>query len=102
MFWVVDGELAGRRRFHDVTDGVPDGLTVDSAGNVWVALNGAGRVRCLSPDGAVLHEVEIPARKVTACTLGGDDGRDLFVTTSRELTAPATAAPAAAGRRAAR
>ncbi len=84
VFDVEDGELTGRRPFvhHDV--GHPDGLTVDSAGNVWVALNGAGRVRCYSPTAEVLAEIELPVRLVTACTLGGDDGRDLFVTTSRE------------------
>ena len=81
---LVDGELVHRRRFHDVDDGVPDGLTVDSAGNVWIALNGAGRVRCLSPRGEVLTEVEMPASGVTACTLGGEDLRDLYVTTSKE------------------
>jgi sugar lactone lactonase YvrE len=84
VFDVVDGDLAHRRRFHAVDDGVPDGLTVDQAGNVWVALNGAGRVRCLSPDAQVLAEVELPAQGVTACTLGGEDGQDLFVTTSQE------------------
>ena len=41
-------------------------------------------MRCYSPTGEVLAEVELPVRLVTACTLGGDDGRDLFVTTSRE------------------
>ena len=84
VFGVVDGELVNRRRFHTVDDGVPDGLTVDSEGNVWVALNGAGRVRCLSPDGTVLTEVRLPAQGVTACILGGADLRDLYVTTSKE------------------
>lgn len=84
VFDVVDGELVNRRPFvtHDV--GHPDGLTVDSAGNVWVALNGAGRVRCFSPSGEVLAEVVLPVRLTTACTFGGDDLRDLYVTTSRE------------------
>ncbi|GGN07959.1 gluconolactonase [Terrabacter tumescens] len=84
VFDVVDGELVGRRPFvtHDV--GHPDGLTVDRAGNVWVALNGAGRVRCFSPAGEVLAEVAVPVRLTTACTFGGDDLRDLYVTTSRE------------------
>ena len=84
VFDVVEGELTNRRSFvrHDV--GHPDGLTVDSAGNVWVALNGAGRVRCYAPTAEVLTEIELPVRLATACTLGGDDGRDLFVTTSRE------------------
>lgn len=84
VFDVVDGELTGRRPFHAPDDGHPDGLTVDSAGNVWVALNGAGRVRCVSPTGEVLTEVRLPVRLTTACTLGGPDLRDLYVTTSRE------------------
>ncbi|GAB3888672.1 SMP-30/gluconolactonase/LRE family protein [Terrabacter terrigena] len=84
VFDVVDGELVGRRPFVAHGSGHPDGLTVDSAGNVWVALNGAGRVRCHSPAGEVLAEVELPVRLATACTFGGDDLRDLYVTTSRE------------------
>lgn len=84
VFDVVDGRLTRRRAFHTTAGESPDGLVVDSAGNVWVALNGAGRVRCVSPTGAVLAEVEVPARLTTACTLGGPDLRDLYVTTSRE------------------
>jgi sugar lactone lactonase YvrE len=81
-----DGSLRHRRPFHDGDreDDHPDGLCVDSAGNVWVALYGAGLVRCYSPDGQVVHEVQLPASQVTACTLGGEDLRDLYVTTSRE------------------
>jgi sugar lactone lactonase YvrE len=84
VFDVVDGELVNRRPFvtHDV--GHPDGLTVDSPGNVWVALNGAVRVLCFSPSGEVLDEVALPVRLTTACTFGGADLRDLYVTTSRE------------------
>ena len=81
---VVDGRLENRRVLHDAGDGRPDGLTVDSAGNVWVALNGSGLVRCLDPEGGVLAEVTLPPRQVTACTLGGEDLRWLYVTTSRE------------------
>jgi sugar lactone lactonase YvrE len=84
VFDVVDGELTNRRPFHTADVGHPDGLTVDSAGNVWVALNGAGRVRCLSPSGDDLAEVVLPVRQTTACTLGGPDLRDLYITTSRE------------------
>jgi sugar lactone lactonase YvrE len=79
-----DGGLRNRRPFHDGDGGQPDGLCVDSAGNVWVALNGVGRVRCYSPAGQIVQEVQLPVRLVTACTLGGDDLRDLYITTSRE------------------
>ncbi|MFD1716420.1 SMP-30/gluconolactonase/LRE family protein [Georgenia deserti] len=78
------GLLTNRRRFHSADDGRADGLCVDSAGNVWVALNRVGRVRLYSPAGEILTEISLPVRLTTACTLGGEDGRDLYVTTSRE------------------
>lgn len=84
VFDVVDQELTNRRQFHDATGTSPDGLTVDSAGNVWVALNKVGKVRLYSPAAEILGEWQLPVRLVTAITLGGADGRDVFVTTSRE------------------
>lgn len=84
VFDVEDRHLVRRRPFVAGAGEHPDGLTVDSAGNVWVALHGAGCVRCVSPAGVVLAEVEVPARQTTACALGGPDLRDLYVTTSRE------------------
>jgi len=80
---VVDPVARTRRPWCEV-DGFPDGLTVDAEGRVWVALFGGGRVLCLSPDGEVLDEVRLPVALVTACAFGGDDLRDLYVTTSRE------------------
>jgi sugar lactone lactonase YvrE len=62
----------------------PDGLTVDSAGNVWVACNGSGSVRRFTPDGTQDVVVEVGARQTTACTLAGSDLRTLVITTSRE------------------
>lgn len=84
VFDVVDGELTNRRVFHSSDGTHADGLTVDSVGNVWVALNGAGRVRCYSPRGAILEEIELPVQLVTAVTLGGPDLTDLYITTSKE------------------
>ncbi|MCP2031236.1 sugar lactone lactonase YvrE [Okibacterium sp. HSC-33S16] len=84
VFDVVENQLVNRRPFADGDDGSPDGLCVDSEGNVWVALNSVGRVRLYAPDATILTELDLPVRLVTACTLGGADGRDLFITTSRE------------------
>lgn len=84
IFDVVRGELTNRREFHAAPDTSPDGLTVDSEGNVWVALNKVGKIRLYSPDAEILDEWQLPVRLVTAVTFGGDDGRDVFVTTSRE------------------
>ena len=79
------GDLGGRRTFVHVDDGsgVPDGLTVDEEGCVWVALFDGGVVRRYGPDGRQLSEVKLPAARPTSCAFGGPDRATLFVTTSR-------------------
>ncbi|MFG1946871.1 SMP-30/gluconolactonase/LRE family protein [Nonomuraea sp. NPDC048826] len=74
--------LTGRRPFAVVERGQPDGLTVDAEGGVWVALWDGGAVHRYGPDGALDAVVELPVRKVTAVTFGGDDLDRLFITTS--------------------
>ncbi|MEW2354152.1 SMP-30/gluconolactonase/LRE family protein [Spirillospora sp. NPDC029432] len=85
-----EGGLTGRRQFAEIArdDGHPDGLAVDAAGGVWVALNHAGRVRRYTPFGAVDEEIELPVRQVTACAFGGEALDELFITTSREGLPP--------------
>lgn len=77
------GQLS-RTTVHSPDDGVPDGLVLDASGCVWTAVHGTGRVVRLAPDGRVLDSVRVPPHQVTACTLGGADLRDLYITTSRE------------------
>jgi sugar lactone lactonase YvrE len=81
--------LTGRRPVVEMDgDEHPDGLTVDADGGVWVALNGSGAVRRYGPDGVLDEVAELPTAKVTACTFGGPDLDQLFITTSREGLAP--------------
>jgi sugar lactone lactonase YvrE len=68
----------------DRQDGSPDGLVVDSEGGIWVALWGGGAVRHYSAQGVLLDVIELPVTQVTACTFGGEDLGDLYITTSRE------------------
>ncbi|HET9773143.1 MAG TPA: SMP-30/gluconolactonase/LRE family protein [Acidimicrobiia bacterium] len=86
----TDSGLTARRPFVtiDPDDGRPDGLTVDAEGGVWVALNLGGAVRRYGSDGALEAVVELPVRKVTACTFGGERLNELYITTSREGLAP--------------
>ena len=63
--------------------GAPDGLTVDADGNIWVALWHGGAVHRYSPTGALLDTIHIPAAQVTACTFGGPNLNELYITTSR-------------------
>ncbi|HTY72774.1 MAG TPA: SMP-30/gluconolactonase/LRE family protein [Actinomycetes bacterium] len=80
------GELVDRRPFVDTTalSGVPDGLTVDAEGGVWVAFYGGGCVRRFAPDGRLIEQVDLPVSRPTSCAFGGPGLTDLFVTTSRE------------------
>jgi sugar lactone lactonase YvrE len=82
--------LTGRRPFAEVPAeaGGPDGLTVDEEGGVWVALYGGGAVRRYTPEGRLDETLEVPAKRVTACTFGGPDLDQLFITTSREGLEP--------------
>lgn len=65
----------------DASDGNPDGLAVDTDGNLWSAFAGGGHVTCFSPTGRVLHRVEVDTPLVTACCFAGP-GRDRLVVTT--------------------
>jgi len=79
--------LTNRRVFAtiDEQDGWPDGLTVDSEGGVWVALNGGSAVRRYTPDGRIDGHVELPTEKATSCAFGGPNLDELYITTSAEF-----------------
>src|SRR5947209_11503675 len=77
--------LTNRRTFAEIPDdGRPDGLTVDPEGGVWTAISNGGVVHRYTPDGRLDEVLKVPARKVTACTFGGKQLNELFITTSRE------------------
>ena len=81
----TDGTLGAQRIFAtvDPADGNPDGVTVDSAGNVWAGIWGGWCARLYAPDGALMDEVRLPAANVTKIALGGSDRRTAYVTTAR-------------------
>jgi sugar lactone lactonase YvrE len=81
----LDSGLTNRRTFATLSGpGGPDGLTVDAEGGVWTAVYDGGAVLHYGPDGVLEDRVEVPTPKVTACTFGGDDLGQLFITTSQE------------------
>jgi sugar lactone lactonase YvrE len=101
-FELASGRLDGRRPFVSIerSDGIPDGLTVDDEGGVWVALYGGGCVRRYDETGRLDGVLDVPARNVTSCCFGGNDGRSLFVTTAAPdgnvyVTSPGVTGPPA-------
>jgi len=89
-----DRGLTNRRPFATVETGSPDGLTVDAEGGIWVALWGGSAVHRFAPDGALSEVIELPVTQVTACSFGGANLDELFITTSRQGL-PASAEPSA-------
>jgi sugar lactone lactonase YvrE len=63
-------------------DASPDGMAIDAAGNLWVAMCHGGCVVCFHPaTGEELRRVELPCLETTACAFGGPTLEDLYVTT---------------------
>lgn len=79
------GTLSNRRPWLRLAsgDGLPDGMTTDAAGRVWIARWGAGCVTCHDPvSAAELCRIALPARQITSCAFGGPDLRTLYVTSA--------------------
>ena len=72
----------------DRANGLPDGMTVDAEGCLWVAHYNRGVVRRYSPEGRMIGAVVLPVRQVASCAFGGRDLKDLYITTlTHTLTA---------------
>lgn len=80
---IGSGSAEGWETAFAVSDGLPDGLHVDRAGDLWVAVWGAGEVRRYSPEGKVLEVVEVPTACVTSLTFAGADLTTMVITTAR-------------------
>ncbi len=80
----ASGNISNRRDFINVPEdkGVPDGLTVDSEGCLWVAHWGGYCIVRYTPDGKLDREIEMPTQHTTSCMFGGDDYKTLFITSA--------------------
>ncbi|XP_061175705.1 regucalcin-like [Saccostrea echinata] len=86
---VVTGELSNQKVIVDTTGrpleeiGVPDGMTIDTEGKLWVACFFAGKVVRYDPQtGCEMQIVNIPSAFITSCCFGGTNFDDLYVTCS--------------------
>jgi sugar lactone lactonase YvrE len=79
------GEVAGRRPLAEIDprDGLPDGLTIDAEGGIWVCLFGGGALRRYAPDGTLEAAIRLPVTNPTSPVFGGPDLRTLYVTSAR-------------------
>jgi sugar lactone lactonase YvrE len=85
-FDAVEGAISNRRIAVKIpeSDGIPDGMTIDTEGYLWVAVYGGSMVQRYSPDGVLDAVVELPVEGVTCCTFAGPDLGDLYITTAAQ------------------
>ncbi|MGI8714900.1 MAG: SMP-30/gluconolactonase/LRE family protein [Solirubrobacteraceae bacterium] len=81
--WSPDGAV-----LYSVDGGSPDGLCVDADGNLWIAIHGAGEVRCHAPRGDCLAVVTVPAPHPTSIAFVGPALDPLLITTAYDELAP--------------
>jgi gluconolactonase len=84
----ADGNVTGKKLFHDATDlvgekspGLPDGLTVASDGTIFTSAPGG--ILVLSKEGKRLGRIN--DGKATANCKFGDDGKTLYLTSNNML-----------------
>ncbi|WP_159949250.1 SMP-30/gluconolactonase/LRE family protein [Rhizobium sp. 18065] len=83
VFDVVDGrKLANGRVFAQLDIGIPDGIRLDTAGNLWSSA--ADGVHCFAPDGTLLGKILVP-QTVANLTFGGPRRNRLFITATKSL-----------------
>ncbi|XP_055681180.1 regucalcin isoform X1 [Lutzomyia longipalpis] len=85
----VTGDISNPRVVIDFSnDGerpsfVPDGMTIDSEGNLFVALWGGFKLFKINPNtGKIVQEIKIPCEQVTSAAFGGPNLDILYVTTA--------------------
>ncbi|MEO0529683.1 MAG: SMP-30/gluconolactonase/LRE family protein, partial [Planctomycetota bacterium] len=78
-----DGTVGEGELFYDVTNmvgthrGLPDGLAIDTNGNVWAT--GPGGVLVFTPEGKLLGCIDT-GEATANCCFGGPDGSTLYMT----------------------
>ncbi|XP_022815254.1 regucalcin-like [Spodoptera litura] len=87
-FDLEEGSVRNRRTLFSYqannVSGVPDGMTIDTDGNLWVACFNGWKVIKIDPRaGKLLEQHRLPVAKVTSVMWGGHDLSTLFVTTSK-------------------
>src|SRR5215216_6691112 len=81
----TDGSLASGRVWAETTGsgkGAPDGMKIDSAGNIYCC--GPGGIHVFAPDAVCLGVIRMPETAANFC-FGDDDLQSLYVTASTSL-----------------
>ena len=80
------GGISNARPFFEAPEGlgVPDGITLDAEGFVWVAMWGGGGVLRLDGEGRIARRIDVPAKQPSSVMFGGARLDELYVTSACE------------------
>jgi sugar lactone lactonase YvrE len=83
-FDVESGTVSDREVFADTSSmpGVPDGLRVDAAGDIWCAFWGGAHLTRFTPAAAVAEVVRVPVPRPTSIAFGGPGLSTLYITSA--------------------
>ena len=84
----ADGTLCDRRVFADRLAGPPDGIALDAAGGIWVAMTLSHRFERIESGGRVTAGIDLDDRVAIACALGGPERKTLFLLSSTSAYPP--------------
>ena len=77
-----DGSLSNRSTFFEDSKMYPDGICLDVEGAIWVADPHNNEVIRILRGGNIQERISLGDRGAYACTLGGSDGRTLYICTN--------------------
>ncbi|KAJ0183064.1 hypothetical protein K1T71_001040 [Dendrolimus kikuchii] len=85
---VETGAISNMKHIFDFSakniEGIPDGTTIDTDGNLWVAVFMGSCILKIDPrKGELLQKIPIPAYQITSATFGGPNYDILYVTSAK-------------------
>ncbi|PXX30580.1 SMP-30/gluconolactonase/LRE family protein [Arenibacter sp. ARW7G5Y1] len=85
-FNLENGTISNKTVFIDTSNerGLPDGMTIDADGNLWVAFWQGQSILCYeTKSGKVLKRIIVPTVIPSSCCFGDEDLGTLYITSSR-------------------
>ncbi len=80
------GNLTNQRPFiivpNDDLNSLPDGMTVDTQGNIYSARWNGYNIVIYNPAGDIIDEIKLPVPKVSSLIFAGPNMTDLYITTA--------------------
>ncbi len=77
---LADKTLGNKTLIRQFPDHGFDGMRLDVDGNLYISRYGKGTVVVMSPQGEILHEVDVLGASPSNVCFGGADGRTVYVT----------------------